>query len=374
MFGIALKMLFNDKIKFIALILGITFSALLITQQGSIFCGLMMRTGATILDTNVPIWVFDPKVQAVNDNVPMQENKLPIVRSVDGVAWAVPLLFSNVSAKNDEGNTGMVQLIGVDDETLTGLPSKLISGNIEALNEPEAIIMTKSRLDRFGNPKVGDYIEINYHRAKVVAIMEATSSFTPFPSVYTTYSKAVSFLPPQPKHLTYILAGAAKGFTAEETCRRITKETGLKALPMWDFFWLNLGYWVRNTGIPINFGITISLGIIFGAAVSGQTLYTFMVENTRQFATFKAIGLRTPKLIAMVLLQSLSAAFIGYGIGVGVMSLMGLLMPKNGALAFYTPWQLPVVAAIVVFLFCTLASLISIRRVLSVDPALVFRG
>ncbi len=41
---IALRMLVGDKAKFLGIVLGLTFAALLITQQGSIFCGLMLRT------------------------------------------------------------------------------------------------------------------------------------------------------------------------------------------------------------------------------------------------------------------------------------------------------------------------------------------
>ena len=54
---IALKMLFGDRLKFFTLVAGLTFSALLITQQGSIFCGLLKRFVVAIENTNVPIWI-----------------------------------------------------------------------------------------------------------------------------------------------------------------------------------------------------------------------------------------------------------------------------------------------------------------------------
>src|SRR5262245_38932190 len=89
---IALKMLTGDKAKFFGIVLGLTFAALLINQQGSIFCGLMLRTAGQIYDiTGADLWVMDANVQYIDDVKPMLENNLYRVRGVDGVEWAVPL-------------------------------------------------------------------------------------------------------------------------------------------------------------------------------------------------------------------------------------------------------------------------------------------
>jgi putative ABC transport system permease protein len=119
-----------------------------------------------------------------------------------------------------------------------------------------------------------------------------------------------------------------------ELCKKIENETGLKAFTQKDFFLKTMAYWAQNTGIPINFGITVILGIIIGIAISIQTLYTFMVENMKQFGTF---GISNGELAMMIFLQSSFVAVIGYGIGVGLMAIMGLNVPRNGELAFYTP-------------------------------------
>jgi putative ABC transport system permease protein len=50
------------------------------------------------------------------------------------------------------------------------------------------------------------------------------------------------------------------------------------------------------------------------------------------------------------------------------------VLTKGGELAFYTPWQLLPVTGGAVVLICILASLLSIRRVLVLEPAVVFRG
>src|SRR5258708_23931081 len=97
---IALKMLIGDRPKFFGIVLGLTFSALLITQQGSIFWGLMLRTSSQIMDiTGADLWVMDKNVRFVDDVKPMVENQLYRVRGVEGVKWAVPLYKGQGRAK-----------------------------------------------------------------------------------------------------------------------------------------------------------------------------------------------------------------------------------------------------------------------------------
>ncbi len=360
--------------KYLTLLVGLTFSVLLIGQQGSIFCGLMMRTGSTIFDTNAPIWVMDPKVRSVNNQIPLQEARLHQVRSVPGVEWAVPMIMQNVFAKGDQGETGIVQLIGIDDESLMGVPPNLLRGRYEDLTQPEAVLVTLSRRDYFGSPDLGDYFEINNRRAKVVGVVDASKNFVPFPSVYTTYNKALRYIPPQQKYLSFILVKPKPGVSVAQVTQAIQQQTGLSAMPQMTFFWQNMLFWAQNTGIPINFGITIVLGVLVGAAISGQTLYTFVIENARQFGTFKAIGVKDSVLVRMVLLQSLVMGLIAYGVGLGLTSVMGSLTGRNAELAYYTPWELYLITFIVVVGFCTAASWLSIQRVLKLDPAMVFRG
>src|SRR4051794_30128428 len=97
---IALKMLTGDRAKFFGIVLGLTFAALLIDQQGSIFCGLMCRTAGQVFDiTGADLWVMDANVRYVDDVKPMVENNLYRVRGVPGVKWAVPLYKGNARAK-----------------------------------------------------------------------------------------------------------------------------------------------------------------------------------------------------------------------------------------------------------------------------------
>src|SRR6185503_12039130 len=118
MFDLALKMLLGDRAKYIMLISGLTFAALLMTQQASIFCGIMQWTGSTLANVLAPIWVVDPMVEQINDTDALRDTDINRVRSVDGVAWAAPLFTGNLRARLNDGSFKFIQLIGIDATTL----------------------------------------------------------------------------------------------------------------------------------------------------------------------------------------------------------------------------------------------------------------
>ena len=101
------------------------------------------------------------------------------------------------------------------------------------------------------------------------------------PILYARYSQAASYVPRERNLMNYVLVKAQDGVDPEELCQRIEQQTGRMALTRGQFFWKTVRYFLSSTGIPVNFGITILLGFIVGAAVTGQTLYLFVVESLK---------------------------------------------------------------------------------------------
>jgi putative ABC transport system permease protein len=115
------------------------------------------------------------------------------------------------------------------------------------------------------------------------------------------------------------------------------------------------------------------LGFLVGTAIAGQTFYNFTLDNLKQFGALKAMGASNGKLLLMILLQALIVGLLGYGIGVGVGSSFAILS-KNSELAFMLVWQTLVVTGVAVTVICILASLLSIQKVIRLEPAIVFKG
>ena len=184
--------------------------------------------------------------------------------------------------------------------------------------------------------------------------------------------QATLFAPRERKILSFVLAQNKPNVSAMEVSRRIALQTSLQALTREEFVWTTIRYYLRQTGIPVNFGITVLLGFTVGTAIAGQTFYLFTVENRRQFATLKALGLSNRRVVSMVLLQAAIVGGVGYGLGVGAAAVFGQAVQNYAKLAFFMPWQVLVGTGVAVVLIVLVSSLLSIYRVLVLEPATVF--
>jgi putative ABC transport system permease protein len=377
MMRLALKMLFGDRAKYAMLVCGLTFCALLMTQQTSVFCGLLLWTTATIRNVRVPVWVADSKVEQVNEVVPLREIELQRVRSVDGVQWAVPLFWSILQARLPDGTFQAVQLTGLDSATLVGRPGRIREGNIEDLRLPNAVIVDQVAISKFRKRgielRIGSTFEINDKEARVVAICETERSFLGQPYVFTTYSRALEYSPPQRKLLSFILVQPKPETDVPALIKGIGQLGGLRAFSSDDFARRTIEWYFKNTGIPISFGTVVLMGIIVGIAIAGQTFYLFIHENIRFMAALKAMGAGRFLLIRMVTLQAFTVGFTGYGLGVGLAAGFGNAVLRKGEPPFYMPWQVLVFSGAVILLICVISALVGVIKVVRAEAAMVFK-
>jgi putative ABC transport system permease protein len=381
---IALKMLMGDRAKYIGIVVGLTFASLLITQQSAIFVGIMTRTFSFLTDVGLPdIWVVDPQVQYIEDVKPLQDTQVLRVRGVEGVQWAVRMYKGALKARLPNGTFQTCVVLGLDDETLIGGPPRMVSGRLSDLRQSDSVIVdiagAQGKLAKVlptGQRvplRVGDTLELNDHRAVVVGLCRVTQTFQANPVIYTTYSRATLFAPQERKLLSFVAAKARAGDPLSTVCQRIQRATGLKAYTPEEFKKLTFLYFLKYTGMPINFLTAVLLGFIVGVTVAGQTFYNFTLDNLRYFGTLKAMGTTNRALLGMILLQALTVGAIGYGLGVGAASAWGTLLGGRTQIAFRLPWQLLVMSAGAVLVICLSSAALSIRKVMKLEPAVVFR-
>jgi putative ABC transport system permease protein len=382
----AIKMLVGDKTKFISIIIGLSFASFIITQQSAIMVGIMKRTFGFVADTSQPnIWVTDPTVQYIEDIKPLKDTDLYRVRSVDGVDWAVPLFKGTIQARLHNGVFQTCVLIGIDDATLIGGPPKMLEGKLTDLRMDHAVIVDQvgahSKLSSSDPRKkggriplhVGERMELNDHRAYVVGICQVSRTFQSQPVLYTTYANATTWIPSQRKLLSMILAHSKPGVSAEKVCQKIKAATGLAAYTTQEFKNLTLEYYTKYTGIVINFGVAIVMGFIIGTAIAGQALYNFTLDHLPLFGVFKAMGADNRLLVKMILLQTVLVSGIGWGIGMGAAALFYFLAGKT-ELSFSMPPFLYFLSGGSILLISLLAALFSMRKVIRLDPAIVFKS
>lgn len=370
-------MLIGDRAKYFGITAGITFAALLITQQMAIFCGLLLRTTSQLQDiSEADIWAMDPNVEYVDELKPMKEDYLQRVQGVPGVAWAVHFYKGQARLKLGNGKYQQAIVLGIDDATLIGAPRKMLIGSLADLRQPDAVIMDEAGYHYLWphEPiRAGRLLEMNDHRALLVGVCQASRTFQTFPVLYTRYSLALEFIPQERRVMPFVLVGTKAGANIPQVCEEIHKQTGLFAISRDDFAWKTILYYLKRTGIPINFGITVGLGFVVGCAIAGQTFYTFVIENQNQFGALKAMGTSNRRIVGMVMIQAVVVGVIGYSLGVGLATLFGVAT-QNTEVSFYLPWWVLVGTAASVGLIVAVASMISIYRVLVLEPAVVFRN
>ena len=376
---IALKMLTGDRAKYLALIFAIAFSTFLLENQTSIFAGILRRTGSQIRDvTEAAIWVMDRDTEYFEQTKALKDTDLNRVRGVDGVQWAVKLFKGSPVARTLAGKFATTFCLGVDDATLTGAPRKMLLGSWERLWEPDSVVIDKAGYILLfpGEPlQLGRTLELNDHKVSIVGISDASAPFVSWPVLHTRYSLAVNFLGRERTELSYVLVRPQAGVDAKTLCARIERQTGLRARTSGQFQWDCIRYYLKNTGIPVNFGITIAIALIVGAVVAGQTFYLFTIENLRQFGALKAIGVTNWRLVGMVLLQAAAVGLIGFSIGTGMgaefFNFFGQKLATRGIILM---WQSVALTGACISFVVILASILSLRRVLVLEPAIVFRS
>jgi len=372
---IAFKLLVNDKGKFAALLVGITFSVFLMVMMTSMFAGILHRASAQILNIGAKIWVMDHAVNTPANTIPMPDYILDAARSINGVKYAVPLYSAAALAKLRNGAYQAVTVIGLDDASLFGRPN-LIQGHIEDIYAENSFIIVKdSEYPKLGSPGVGAEFEINDNRGVIVGIAKVSvSSLFGMPTLYTTYYRAIQYIPSMRFTISYILIEPKSAADILHIKQQI-QSLGYEALTKDEFIQKVSRYYKYQTGLGINVMIMTVISFIVGLSISGQTFYTFILENLEKFGALKAIGAKGSELVYMILFQATFTALTGYGMGVGLASLIiafaKLRLPSYAAMITNTNLGF---AFVMVLIIAAISSYIGIRKVLRIEPFDIFRG
>jgi len=372
---IGFKLLVNDKAKFSALLIGITFAVFLMMQMTAMFAGILNRAYSTITNIGAQMWIMDRAVNTATSALPMPDYLLDAVRSIDGVSYAVPLFIGGASIKLNDGTYQSVSVVGLDDTSLFGRP-ELEEGNIQDIYADNAFLVVKdAEFSKLENPKLGTSFELNDHRGSIVGIARvAANGLNGVPTLYTTYSRAIEYIPSPRFTISYILA-QPKSEAAVEGIKQQVAKLGYVALTKGEFNKRISDFYTYKTGIGTNILLMTVISFIVGLSISGQTFYTFILENMEKFGALKAIGAKGRELVYMIMFMAAFTALTGYGLGIGLVTLMISIarsrLPNYAAMITFGNLTL---AFGMVLLIAVISGYIGIRKVLKIEPFDIFRG
>ena len=372
---IGFKLLVNDKAKFSALLIGITFAVFLMMQMTAMFAGILNRAYSTVTNIGASMWVMDPGVNTPTSAIPMPNYVLDAVRSMDGVSYAVPIYIGGALVKLNDGKFQSATVIGLDDGSLFGRP-ELDEGNIQDIYADNTFIVVKdSEYSKLESPKIGQSFQLNDHRELIVGTARvAANGLNGTPTLYTTYNRAIEYIPSTRFTISYVLV-QPKNDAAISGIKEQTAKLGYVALTKDEFNKNTSDYYTYKTGIGTNILLMTVISFIVGLSISGQTFYTFILENLEKFGALKAIGAKSRELVYMILFMATFTALTGYGLGIGLVTLMITIaksrLPNYAAMITYGNLG---TAFGMVLLIAGISSYIGVRKVLKIEPFDIFRG
>lgn len=372
---IGFKLLVNDKAKFSALLIGITFAVFLMAMMTAMFAGILNRAYSTVTNIGAAMWIMDPAVNTPTTSFPLPDYLLDAVLSMDGVSYAVPLFIGGAQVKLVDGTYQSVNVVGLDDASLFGRP-QMEQGNILDIYADDAfMVVDDSEFAKLENPKIGTTFEINDHRGVIVGVTRvAANGLNGVPTLYTTYNRAIQYIPVSRFTISYVLV-QAKTPAAVAGIKQQVAKLGYLALTKDEFNQRIAHYYTYQTGIGTNILLMTIISFIVGLSISGQTFYTFILENLDKFGALKAIGAKGRELVYMILFMATFTALTGYGLGIGlvtlVISIARKMLPNYAAITTF--WNLALAFGMVV-LIAGISSYIGIRKVLRIEPFDIFRG
>jgi putative ABC transport system permease protein len=374
MVSLARKNLLYDRLRFLITLAGVAFAVTLVLVQVGLFMGLLDKSTVTIAHANADLWVTSKNTPNVDFAHTFPETRVLRVRGVPGVERADNLIINFMNIQLPSGTEEGTLVYALEDFAPWNLPWDVQEGRVQDLKRGMYLLMDRSAERRFGPFAVGEYREILQRRFKIIGSTSGAASFTTAPISFMDFRNAQELTSLLRGKTTYILVkvqpGASRDAVASEIRRRLpfndvyTKE---------DWASRSRAYWIISTGLGMNMGVTVFLGILVGIVVVAQTLYTSAVEHVKEFGTVKAIGGSNRDIYMILGEQALIAAVLGYALGALLCLLIRPLMAKLFLNVLVSP-QFAAAVFVGTVLMCLGAAMLSFRRVADIDPALVFRG
>lgn len=374
MVGLAARMLLDVPLKSIGTLIGVVVSVFLMMQQMSLLIGIQGRV-ANFADFNdVDIWVTSAATESIDATGSLPERCVSQAAGTRGVAWAAPVVQGRGEVTRIDGVQELVRVFGVEAPRYAGLPRILAKGSsLAMLRGPSRVFLNWQDRPNFGFPEPGDRIEISGRAAVVAGFVEGMNAHSPYLYMFANIDDARSFTNFPQDRVTFVAVGVGPGEIREEVRDRLQKRMPeVLAVTKAELRNMELRYLEGRTPVGVVFGMGTAVAALIGAGIVAITLYSSVIDRLREFGTLKAIGAARRDLLWLLASQAALFSAAGYPLGLLAFALVRQLSGPQVSMPA-PAWLLASVAA-GTLLLCAGASGVAIRRVLRLEPAIVFRG
>jgi putative ABC transport system permease protein len=371
-FTLAFRNLFHDRLRFVATVIGIVFSIVLVTVQMGLYLGFGRMVTTMIDHASTDLWIMPKGTKCFEDPSLLDTRQRSRALAVPGVAEAIPVVIGFADWRTPSGSSTPVFVVGSDLRSGGLEPWNLVEGRIESLSTPNAVAIDRTYFDRLGVSGLGARAEIRQQSVRVAAVTNGIRSFTTTPYVFMDVDRARAHTGVPSSKATYFLVRAGQGADVAQVRRDLLASLiDVEVLTPSEFRERSRSFWLFGTGAGAALFAGALLGVIVGTVIVAQTLYSSTKEHLNEFATLRAIGSSRKYIYKVIICQALLSAVIGFGLAY-VVGLVVVQMTEASALPIVITPGLTLALFLLTVVMCVVSAIAAIMKVTRIDPATVF--
>ncbi|MBD2462889.1 FtsX-like permease family protein [Oscillatoria sp. FACHB-1407] len=388
---LALLNLLHEKTRLIVAIAGVAFAVLLIFMNLGFLGALTQTTSEIYSKINADIVMISPQTLEISTSKTFPRDRLYQVAGIDGVEQVMPLYVGYMQWRNPETRLSRALFAFAINprDPVFSLPELADPATIQALEQRDAVLFDRRSRPEFGPQTVGTTTEVERRQVKIVGTYTLGGGFAADGTLIMSDQNFLRFF--EPRQLDRIDLGLIRlqpGVDPDKMVQMIRDRLGnpeddslrnqrpndVLVLTKEQVIQREQTYWVAATSIGFIFGLGVIVSFIVGTVIVYQILYTDIADHLPEYATLKAMGYRSRYLFGVVIQEAVLLAVMGYIPGFLFSTGLYELTTRatSGSLPMAMNFGRTVFVLLLTIAMCIVSGLISVRKVVTADPAEVF--
>jgi putative ABC transport system permease protein len=376
---ISLLNLLHERNRLLVAIAGVAFAVVLIFMNLG-FLGALAET-ASLLYTrmNGDIFLVSSQTLEISTSQNFPRDRLYQVAGINGVDQAMPIYVSYGQWRNPETRLSRALFVfGINpNDPVFALPELDDPQNQQALRRPDVVLMDEFSNPEFGPRNVGVETELERRRVKIGGNYALGGGFAADGTLIVSDQNFRRLFAPRTLDnidLGVITLEPGTDIVATQKLMREKLPNDVLVLTQEEIVNKDKDFWINTTSTGFIFSLGVTVSFIVGTVIVYQILYTDIRSHLPEYATLKAMGYRNRYLMWVVLQEGVLLALMGYIPGYIVAQGLYLLTfnATNGGLPVVMTVSRAIFVLILATIMCALSALVSVRKVMTTDPAEVF--
>ncbi len=377
MVSLARATLRHEWRRFLAAVLAVAFSGLLVLVQLGLLIGMFGTVAVYIDESDADLWAGFTGTQSIDLGKPFNaqvETRLRIHPQVNAIEQ---FIFAQSDWRTPAGANLYAYLLGIDPAAHGMAFAKVVPPHTRALLlEPMTVIIDAADSVKLG-VQAGDSAEIGGKRVKVAAAIQGLRAIGGV-NILTSLSSARAIdgsAAREQQEVSYFLLRLKEGADAATVRAELTPQGPVKPFQVWtaqEFSQRSQWYWLTESGAGAGFAFSTLLGLLVGIIITSQTLVAAITASIREYATLRALGVGQGSLRAVVIEQSFWIGIAGLAITAALTWLVHQAALAARVALVFPQWSLALTAGLTLTIAIG-SGLLVLRALGRADPAALLR-